>query len=217
MNHFSPTIQRCIAMSAGRQSRDIYGVLADAAGGGRGNPALSSPLFSARARQIEGRGGTMIRNDAEYQAAIRCLEEDRDHGIRQKSALQEQGLTPEEVDRAMEPLTSHHAQLAEEVDWYKKVRERNFEPLSNLTQIGQLLIGLRIANGLSQKDLAERLAVSEAQVSRDERNEYHGITLERAQRVLDALGETLTSVIAGAGPARSAENPAGLVCKGGER
>ncbi len=52
---------------------------------------------------------------------------------------------------------------------------------------------MRIANGLSQKELAERLGVSEAQVSRDERNEYHGITVDRAQRVLDAMGETLTS------------------------
>ncbi len=33
--------------------------------------------------------------------------------------------------------------------------------------------------------------MSEAQVSRDERNEYHGITVGRAQRVLDAMGETL--------------------------
>ncbi len=33
----------------------------------------------------------------------------------------------------------------------------------------------------------------QAQVSRDERNEYHGITVDRAQRVLDAMNETLTS------------------------
>lgn len=39
----------------------------------------------------------------------------------------------------------------------------------------------------SQRDLAARLGVHESQVSRDERNEYHGITLERAGRVLDAL------------------------------
>ena len=59
--------------------------------------------------------------------------------------------------------------------------------------MGTLLIALRTANGLSQKDLAQKLDVSEAQVSRDERNEYHGITVERAKRVLDAMGETLTT------------------------
>lgn len=46
-----------------------------------------------------------------------------------------------------------------------------------------------------QRELAERLGVSEAQVSRDEHNEYHGITVDRVQRVLDAMNETLTSQV----------------------
>ena len=53
--------------------------------------------------------------------------------------------------------------------------------------LGQLLISLRIAQGMSKRELARRLAVHESQVSRDERNEYFGITLERAVKVLDAL------------------------------
>lgn len=47
--------------------------------------------------------------------------------------------------------------------------------------------------GLSQRQLAERLRVYESQVSRDERNEYHGVTLERATRVLDAMEVSLRS------------------------
>lgn len=45
--------------------------------------------------------------------------------------------------------------------------------------------------------LAARLSVSEAAVSRDERNEYHGITLERAQRILDALEASVSTTIDG--------------------
>jgi len=69
-----------------------------------------------------------------------------------------------------------------------------------------LLVALRIANGLSQKDIAQKRDTSEAQVSRDERNEYHGITVERAQRVLDAMGESLTTRVADSpvGPAEAA-------------
>jgi transcriptional regulator with XRE-family HTH domain len=36
-------------------------------------------------------------------------------------------------------------------------------------------VALRIATGLTQRQLAETLGVHESQVSRDERNEYHGI------------------------------------------
>ena len=50
---------------------------------------------------------------------------------------------------------------------------------------------MRIAQGISQRELAKRLGVHESQVSRDERNEYFGITLERAIKVLDALNVKL--------------------------
>jgi len=143
----------------------------------------------------------MIRSETEYQAARQRLDEDRDFAIQQKAALEAQGLTPEQVERGMDATLSYHAQLAEEVNWYEKVRRREIAPLANLTQIGRLLIGLRIANGLSQRELADRLCVSEAAISRDERNEYHGVTLEKAQRVLEALGETVMASVAGATPA----------------
>jgi transcriptional regulator with XRE-family HTH domain len=58
-----------------------------------------------------------------------------------------------------------------------------------------MLIAVRIAQGVSQRELATRLDVHESQVSRDERNEYFGITLERAARVLDALGARLRSQV----------------------
>ena len=60
--------------------------------------------------------------------------------------------------------------------------------LHTLTSIGRWLIGARIAKGWSLSQLADALDVSVQQVSRDETNEYRGITTERAQRILDALG-----------------------------
>ena len=61
----------------------------------------------------------------------------------------------------------------------------------HLRGLGHLLISIRIAQGMSQRELARRLDVHESQVSRDERNEYFGITLERAIKVLDALNVRL--------------------------
>ena len=49
------------------------------------------------------------------------------------------------------------------------------------------------ATRLMQRDLAERMGVHESMVSRDERNEYHGITVERASRILEAMGVRITT------------------------
>jgi hypothetical protein len=68
----------------------------------------------------------MVRSEIEYQEALRRLDQDRDFAARQREALQAEGLTAAEVERAMEPLRSFQAQLAEEVEWYERVRQREF-------------------------------------------------------------------------------------------
>lgn len=129
----------------------------------------------------------MIRNEAEYKEAVARLVAEAKRMEDYERALAVEGLSPQESARAMEPIRSFHAQLAEEVDSYEKLKRREVDELENLRGLGRLLIGLRIAQGLSQRELAERLGVHESQVSRDERNEYHGITLARAAAILDAL------------------------------
>ena len=135
----------------------------------------------------------MIRGENEYKEATRRLAEDREFIAQQRAAFEEAGLTADEVERGLEPTLAFHAQLAEEVAWYERVKRFDFDVISNLTEIGRLLIAIRIAQDVSQKELADALGVSEAQVSRDERNEYHGIGVERAQRILDALGVSVTT------------------------
>ncbi len=135
----------------------------------------------------------MIRDDREYQEALRRVKDGQRFLVEQRAALAGMGLAPDEVERSMGPALSFHAGLVEDVAWYERVCRRDFETIHSLTAIGRLLIAARIANGLTQQELADRLGVSAAQVSRDERNEYHGITVDRAQVILDRLGETLTA------------------------
>lgn len=90
-------------------------------------------------------------------------------------------------------MLSFHLQLAEEVESYERLCRGQIAEIQNLHGLGRLLIGLRIARGMSQRELAEKLDVHESQVSRDERNEYHGLTVQRAARILDVLGARLTS------------------------
>lgn len=133
----------------------------------------------------------MIRNEAEYQHASARLLEERNRLSEHRARLKEAGLGDDEVKRVIDPFESFHLQLQEEVESYERLRRGEFDELVNLRGLGHLLIALRIAKGVSQRDLAKRLEVHESQISRDERNEYFGITLERAIKILDALNVTL--------------------------
>ena len=135
----------------------------------------------------------MIRNETEYQEASARLAEERQRLSEHRNRLREAGLGEDEIKRVIDPMESFHLQLQEEVQSYERLRRGEFPELDNLRGLGHLLIALRIAQGMSQRELARKLGVHESQVSRDERNEYFGITLERANRVLEALNVRLHS------------------------
>jgi ribosome-binding protein aMBF1 (putative translation factor) len=137
----------------------------------------------------------MIRNENEYREAVTRLAEEQQRIAAQKAELKKAGLTADEIKRVLDPIRSFRLQLQDDVQRYERLRRGEFEELQNLRGLGPLLISLRIARGFSQRQLAERLEVHESQISRDERNEYHGITLERAARILDALGVELHSTV----------------------
>jgi ribosome-binding protein aMBF1 (putative translation factor) len=139
----------------------------------------------------------MIRNEAEYKEAAQRLEDERKRLSDHRVALAKAGLSKTEIKRAMDPLRSFHLQLEEEVAAYERLKRGDLGELENLHGLGRTLVALRIALGLTQRQLAERLDVNESQVSRDERNEYHGVTVDRASRILDALGVNLKSAFEG--------------------
>ncbi len=130
----------------------------------------------------------MIRTESEYQRTLKQLEEGKAQLETQRSQLIEAGLTGDALERTLHPLLSFRAQLEEEVLAYENMKRGDLGTLESLESVGRWLIGARIAKGWSQKELAQQLRVSEAQISRDERNEYHGVTVERAQRILEAMG-----------------------------
>ena len=135
----------------------------------------------------------MIRNEKEYREAVERIGQEKDRLARQEAELKAMGLGPAQIKRALDPMRSFHQQLEEEVASYERLKRGEFDEIENLRGLGLLLVSLRIARGLTQRQLAEKLGVHETQVSRDERNEYHGITLERAAKVLEALGVEVRS------------------------
>jgi ribosome-binding protein aMBF1 (putative translation factor) len=137
----------------------------------------------------------MIRNETEYKEAVARLAEERKRLGEHRERLRETALTEEEIKRVIDPMESFHLQLKEEVESYERLKRGEFDELENLRGLGHLLIALRIAKGISQRELAKRLDVHESQVSRDERNEYFGMTLERAVKILEALKVRLTTTV----------------------
>ncbi|HBJ33212.1 MAG TPA: transcriptional regulator [Planctomycetaceae bacterium] len=138
----------------------------------------------------------MIRNEQEYREAVARLAAEKKRFDEHRQRLIDDGVKAAGVERVMAPLISFHEQLREEVEHYENLKRRKFPNLQNLKGLGVLLVSLRIASGMSQRELAAKLEVHESQVSRDERNEYHGVTVDRAIKILDALGLKLqTSVV----------------------
>jgi plasmid maintenance system antidote protein VapI len=130
----------------------------------------------------------VLRTEKEYQLAKKQLSKVAELLAAQREKFKDEGFSPEEIDNLIAPSLTFAKQSQEEVDFYEQLLKGEIPPASAFIASGQLLIALRIAKGITQRDLANRLGVSEAIVSRDERNEYHGVTMEKAQRIVEALG-----------------------------
>jgi ribosome-binding protein aMBF1 (putative translation factor) len=138
----------------------------------------------------------MIRTETEYQNSLKKIEQGEGMLREQEAKLAEEGLRPDQIKRGLDPMRVFQDQIRDEVASYERLKKGKFDELENLHGIGQLLIGLRIALGMSQRELADKLGVHESQVSRDERNEYFGITVERVTRIIEALGVVITTRVA---------------------
>lgn len=135
----------------------------------------------------------MIRTDQEYKEAVKRRESEKAQIADYRKQLLDQGLSEEMIEKAIQPYESFRLQLVEEIEGYERIKRGVINDTYNLAGIGQRLIGIRIYLGISQRELSKRLGVHESQVSRDEKNEYHGITVERVEGILTALGVSMKS------------------------
>lgn len=108
------------------------------------------------------------------------------------------------IHQAMiDSLESELAILREALDRYEalkagKVKKRS---VGSLRELPVILIEGRIAAGLTQRQLAERLGLPEQQVQRYESTMYSGVSLDRLQDVADALGLEIEERVTYAAPA----------------
>jgi transcriptional regulator with XRE-family HTH domain len=129
----------------------------------------------------------MIRSEAEYRDAVARSRKSAERLVQYREELRAKGLSSAEIEKVVGSMISIHDDLQEEIGRYQRFQAGDLSDFWSLREMGQLLIAARLARGLSQRELSERLEIHESQVSRDERNEYQGISVERAARVLEVL------------------------------
>ncbi len=90
-------------------------------------------------------------------------------------------------------LRSQLDELRDEVGQYERLRSGRREPIAieSFDQLPQALIQARIAAGLSQRELAERLGLKEQQIQRYEATGYSSASLTRIKEVIEALGASI--------------------------
>ena len=137
----------------------------------------------------------MIRTEHELRRSMELLKRATKQITLRKAELQSRGHDADGIRRLLAVELNAAAALRHEIAQYRRIKRGNLSEFRNLDGLGQLLIAARLARGLSQRDLAKRMQCTEAQVSRDERTEYWGITVARANRLLEALGARLTAKV----------------------
>jgi len=135
----------------------------------------------------------VIRTEDEYRVGLRRVEESKRAIADTHAALQQQGLDVTTIDMFLASMRVLQRDVQDEVVAYEKARDFDFGPVP-FTGLGRLLIGLRIGRHMSVSDLAEALDVDKGNVSRDEKNDYRGITRDRIARILAALNVELMIV-----------------------
>ena len=130
----------------------------------------------------------MIRSEAEYRKAQRDVELARAMLEQERAHWLDEGMTEDEALAMLEPMRLRIAELGDRIDLFERVRAGDLSMFVTLEHVGKALIAARLARGLSQREFADLISVHESQVSRDERNEYHGVRRERLSDLMAALG-----------------------------
>jgi ribosome-binding protein aMBF1 (putative translation factor) len=139
----------------------------------------------------------VICNEREYRitkSELRKFEEAIDAN---PGYMPSKGTDPRMKDVMKDALESMAETLREEIQRYEDLRDGRVRQrkLDGLTDLPTALIEARIAAGLTQKGLAERLSLKEQQIQRWESDRYSGVGLRRIQEVVDALGMGITETV----------------------
>jgi ribosome-binding protein aMBF1 (putative translation factor) len=139
----------------------------------------------------------MIRNERQYRITLAQA----DKFARALDVVQDQSVGNPLRKLEDDALRSQLDELREELQAYERLRSgrRRTIAVGSFEELPQALIQARIAAGLSQKELAQRLGLKEQQIQRYESSDYATASLARIRKVFEVLGVTLRGRVGAAG------------------
>lgn len=132
----------------------------------------------------------MIKNERQYKITRSQAEKFKESISNLKRTTKTlSGVDPRFQKLEQDALESQLLDLQREIQEYEDLKNGQI-PIMELLSIGDLpttLIKARIALGLSQKDLADRIGLPEQQIQRYESTDYESASMSRLKQIIDAL------------------------------
>jgi ribosome-binding protein aMBF1 (putative translation factor) len=118
---------------------------------------------------------------------------------------------PRLLQAQADALRSQLADLQTQLEAYDALRSQQQTAFSveSFEDFPRVLIQARIAAGMSQRELAERLGLKEQQIQRYEATEYTSASWSRVSEVIRALGLTVREEMVVSAPQQGAEGQSG--------
>ncbi|MCU1413802.1 MAG: hypothetical protein JWN80_1142 [Microbacteriaceae bacterium] len=137
----------------------------------------------------------MIKNERQYKITRSRADEVRNSvGELQRTPLPD-GLQPEMRELQLDALRGTLDDLQAELAEYDALRDESLIEASGIAQLPTALIRARIARGLTQRQLAERVGVQEQAIQRYEAADYFGASFARLVEIANALAISVDYVI----------------------
>ncbi len=130
----------------------------------------------------------MIATDRQLQRARMALAELRE-ALQAEQAEPPQDVAPQLAGAALAGIQGQIDELDASIAQFEALRTGSLHSLrlTNLLEVPSILVAARLAAGLNQAELADRLGVSPQQVQKDEAGDYERATVERLHTVAAML------------------------------
>jgi HTH-type transcriptional regulator / antitoxin HipB len=135
----------------------------------------------------------MIQNERQYKITQTKLREFE----QELAAINPTQLHPRQVIGWTNSYKLTIGKLKQEIEEYEQLKSGNVLTfaLASIEDLPTTLIKARIAAGMTQKDLAEKIGVQEQQIQRYEANHYGSASFDRLRTVANALRVEITQAV----------------------